>query len=111
MSTRKRNSKTLEEKYNMEDCQAIFIPPEEDTHQDHKKVSVIGKALTRKSKCSIIDYKTPHTLDHWTPNLFVDVEIQYRDKIKTKTISDLKKYGKSSRNIIETLDYILKRNK
>ena len=37
--------------------------------------------------------------------------IKYRDKIKTKTISDLKKYGKSSRNIIETLDYILKRNK
>ncbi len=95
--------KMIEEKYNMKDCQAIFIPPEEDTHQDHKKVSVIGKALTRKSKCSIIDYKTPHTLDHWTPNLFVDVEIQYRDKIKR-----LKKFESQQHQIYfkkNSLDY------
>jgi LmbE family N-acetylglucosaminyl deacetylase len=74
----------IESEYNMSDYQCIFIPPEEDTHQDHKKISVIGKALTRKSKCSIIDYKTPHTLDHWIPNLFVDVEYQgwYEEKIK-----------------------------
>ena len=67
---------------NTTEYQCIFIPPEEDTHQDHKKISVIGKSLTRKSKCSIIDYKTPHTLDHWIPNLFVDVKNQYEDKVK-----------------------------
>ena len=34
---------------------------------------MIGKSLTRKHKCGIIDYKTPHTLDHWVPNFFVDM--------------------------------------
>tara|TARA_Y100000361_G_C11038258_1_gene278471 strand:+ start:55 stop:744 length:690 start_codon:yes stop_codon:yes gene_type:complete len=63
----------IESKYDISEYDAIFIPPEEDTHQDHKKVSVIGKALTRKHKCGIIDYKTPHTLDHWIPNFFVDL--------------------------------------
>ena len=63
----------IESKYSISDYQAIFIPPEEDTHQDHKKVSVIGKSLTRKSKCGIVAYKTPHTLHHWVPNFFVDL--------------------------------------
>ena len=63
----------VESKYDMSEYQAIFIPPEEDTHQDHKRISMIGKSLTRKSKCGIIDYKTPHTLDHWTPNFFIDL--------------------------------------
>ena len=65
----------IESKYDISKYQAIFIPPEEDTHQDHKKISVIGKALTRKHKCGIIDYKTPHTLDHWVPNHFVDISV------------------------------------
>ena len=64
----------IEAKYDMSQYQAVFIPPEEDTHQDHKKISGIGKSLTRKHSCGIIDYKTPHTLDHWTPNFFVDLQ-------------------------------------
>ena len=65
--------KKIEDEYDMSEYQCVFIPPEEDTHQDHKKISVIGKSLTRKSRCGIIDYKTPHTLDHWIPNFFVDL--------------------------------------
>ena len=65
----------IENKYDMSKYQSVFIPPEEDTHQDHKKISIVGKALTRKHKCGIIDYKTPHTLDHWTPNHFVDIGV------------------------------------
>jgi len=37
--------------------------------------------------------------------------IKYSDKIKSNTINSLKKYGSSSKNIIETLNYILTRNK
>ena len=37
--------------------------------------------------------------------------IKYRDKIKSKIINDLKKYGKRSKDLQETLNYILIRNK
>jgi farnesyl diphosphate synthase len=37
--------------------------------------------------------------------------IKYADKIKSKIIKDLNKYGSSTNNLNETLDYILKRNK
>ena len=37
--------------------------------------------------------------------------IKYSSKIKSKIIQDLKKYGSSSKNINETLDYILTRKK
>ena len=37
--------------------------------------------------------------------------IKYSDKIKSKIINNLKKYGVSSKNISETLNYILTRNK
>ena len=37
--------------------------------------------------------------------------IKYKDKIKSKIIRVLKKYGKNSKNIIETLNYILSRSK
>ncbi len=37
--------------------------------------------------------------------------IKYSDKIKSNIINDLKKYGSSSKNIIETLNYILTRSK
>jgi LmbE family N-acetylglucosaminyl deacetylase len=72
----------VESKYDMKTYDAILIPPEEDTHQDHKKISVIGKSLTRKLKCTMIDYKTPHTLDHWIPNMFVDVSNHFDEKVK-----------------------------
>jgi farnesyl diphosphate synthase len=37
--------------------------------------------------------------------------VKYSDSIKSKIIKDLKKYGSSSNNINETLNYILTRNK
>ena len=37
--------------------------------------------------------------------------IIYGKKIKSKIINNLKKYGSNSKNINETLNYILKRNK
>ncbi len=37
--------------------------------------------------------------------------IKYSNKIKSNIISDLNKYGSKSKNINETLNYILNRNK
>ncbi|MDA9635113.1 polyprenyl synthetase family protein, partial [Candidatus Pelagibacter sp.] len=37
--------------------------------------------------------------------------IKYADKIKSKIIKDLNRYGSNNNNLNETLDYILKRNK
>ena len=37
--------------------------------------------------------------------------IKYSNKIKSNTINSLIKYGSSSKNIIETLNYILTRDK
>ncbi|MDA8922825.1 hypothetical protein N9I52_02125 [Acidimicrobiia bacterium] len=64
----------IEQQYDIEKYDAIMIPAI-DTHQDHKKINGVGMALTRKTKCGIIEYQTPHTLNVWTPNLFIDVGI------------------------------------
>jgi hypothetical protein len=31
--------------------------------------------LVRRSKCGIIQYKSPSTLDTWIPNLFIDIGV------------------------------------
>ena len=60
--------------------QAVFAPPQEDFHFEHRIVNSVGKALTRKRKVSFIEYNTPSTSHTWNPNLFVDVSAQYSDK-------------------------------
>lgn len=71
----------IETKYDMSRYDLILLPPDEDTHHDHKKINLVGMALTRKEKCGIVDYKTPSTLETWVPNCFVDVTDYIEDKI------------------------------
>jgi LmbE family N-acetylglucosaminyl deacetylase len=71
----------IENKFDMSQYDLILLPPDEDTHHDHKKINVVGMALTRKEKCGIIDYRTPSTLETWTPNYFVDITPYIDDKI------------------------------
>ena len=70
---------------------------------DYQGSSIIAGKKTKKDKkkgkatlISLLGYKNA---------------IKYNDKIKSKIINNLKKYGANSKNIIETLDYILMRNK
>lgn len=71
----------IENNFDIDLYQAVLIPAEFDTHQDHKKISDLGKALTRKSQCAIIEYKTPHTLNNWIPNLFISLdEISFNEE-------------------------------
>jgi LmbE family N-acetylglucosaminyl deacetylase len=71
----------IESKYKIDDYDCIFIPPKEDSHFEHRKISSVSYALVRRSKCGLINYRTPSTLDNWTPNLFVDLDFrELRDK-------------------------------
>ena len=70
---------------------------------DYRGTSKIAGKKTKKDKkkgkatlISLLGYKNT---------------IKYSDKIKSKIIKSLKKYGASSKNIEETLNYILTRNK
>jgi LmbE family N-acetylglucosaminyl deacetylase len=91
----------IESNHDISAYDIILLPPEEDTHHDHKKINVVGMALTRKEKCSIVDYKTPSTLDTWVPNYFVDINNHLEDKI-----TQLKKFKTQSKHLYFTDDVI-----
>ena len=61
------------------DC--IFIPTYIDSHFEHKIVNNIAPALARNKPLSIIEYRTPSTLDDWTPNLFSEITHYYLTKV------------------------------
>ena len=66
----------LENKFNISDYDCIISTSNNDSHFEHKIVSNLPYALTRRSRCGIIYYKSPSTLDIWTPNFFVDLNVQ-----------------------------------
>jgi len=72
----------LEKVYDLSKYDAIFLPPELDTHYEHKLVNNIGMAMTRSIPVSVIQYRSASTLDTWIPNMFVNVAISATDKIK-----------------------------
>ncbi len=63
----------LEKTFNLSLYDAIFLPSNQDTHYEHRFVHGIGMALTRSTPISIIEYKSPSTLDSWVPNMFVEI--------------------------------------
>lgn len=64
-------------KYNY-DC--IMTTSEYDSHFEHVLVSSFAAPLARVKPYSIIQYKSPSTLDKWTPNLFVSLGDVYQVK-------------------------------
>tara|TARA_Y100000593_G_C4287290_1_gene326234 strand:+ start:522 stop:1211 length:690 start_codon:yes stop_codon:yes gene_type:complete len=63
----------LENKFDISSYGCIITTSPSDSHFEHKMVSDLTYPLVRRSKCGIIQYKSPSTLDNWTPNLFVDL--------------------------------------
>lgn len=61
--------------------EAIFTPSEFDSQFEHVIVSHIGLALARYKQISLIQYKSTSTQPEWTPNLFVDINEFYKQKI------------------------------
>jgi len=72
----------LEITFKISNYDAIFLPSSQDTHYEHRFVNGIGMALTRSSPISIIEYKSPSTLDSWIPNMFVEIGDYADEKIK-----------------------------
>ena len=71
----------LENKFDISSYDCIFTPSPLDSHFEHRMVSDFTYALVRRSKCGIIQYKSPSTLDTWIPNFFVDIGvIESRDE-------------------------------
>lgn len=63
----------IETKYDINSYDCIFTPPNFESHFEHRFVSNFSNALVRVSKCGIVSYRTPSTLDTWIPNLFVNL--------------------------------------
>ena len=71
----------LENKFDISSYDCIITPSSTDSHFEHRIVSNFSHALIRRSKCSLIQYKSPSTLEHWIPNFFVDIsDIQNRNQ-------------------------------
>ena len=68
------------------DC--IMTTSEYDSHFEHVLISSFAAPLARVNPYSIIQYRSPSTLDKWTPNLFVSLKEFYY--IKKKMLNEFK---------------------
>ena len=68
------------------DC--IMTTTQVDSHFEHVLISSFAAPLARVTPYSIIQYKSPSTLDKWTPNLFVSLGDFYY--IKKKMLQEFK---------------------
>lgn len=67
-------------KKNTYDC--IMVPSEHDSHHEHIFVSKLAAPLARIIPLSIVQYRSPSTLESWTPNCFVSISNYYSTKLK-----------------------------
>ena len=59
----------------------IATTPQQDSHFEHRMINNLGPALCRRDPVSLVEYRTPSTLNHWIPNYFVGLsEMEYRFK-------------------------------
>tara|TARA_Y100000401_G_scaffold117034_1_gene124405 strand:+ start:907 stop:1554 length:648 start_codon:yes stop_codon:yes gene_type:complete len=61
----------------------MCIPTAEDSMFEHRFVNGFGAALCRFSPISIIEYHTFSSLNSWQPNLFVDIQSIYQNKLSS----------------------------
>lgn len=52
---------------------AIFVPPEKDTNQEHRFISKACKSSLRNKSTILFEYQTPSTTHNWSPNFWVDI--------------------------------------
>ena len=52
----------------------IVTTPQEDSHFEHRMINHLGPALCRRDSKTLIEYRTPSTLNHWIPNHFEPLE-------------------------------------
>jgi len=71
----------IEDNYNISAYDCILSLPKHDSHFEHRMVNHIAYALVRGSKCGIVTYRTPSTLEEWIPNFHVNVDNEINEKI------------------------------
>jgi LmbE family N-acetylglucosaminyl deacetylase len=59
----------------------VVTTAHEDSHFEHRIINNLGSALCRRSPLTLVEFRSPSTLNHWIPNHFVNLtEKQYNKK-------------------------------
>jgi len=74
---------------------AIFVPPEQDTNQEHRIISQICRTSLRDKPCALIEYWTPSTTHEWSPNVWLDIDENFQQKKQLLLSSFKSQLGKS----------------
>ncbi len=74
--------KFLDQYFNSNFFDAIFIPSENDTNQEHRLISQICKSSLRNKSTVLFEYQTPSTTHDWIPNFWLSIEPSLEDKKK-----------------------------
>ena len=61
----------------------VVTAAQEDSHFEHRMVNNLGPALCRRNPLTLVEYRTPSTLNHWVPNHFVALSEYELDTKKT----------------------------
>lgn len=60
----------------------VAIPPEGDTHQDHRAVRAAALSALRRSPVSIVEYESPSAPIGWAPDFFVPLPEEAVDAVE-----------------------------
>jgi N-acetylglucosamine malate deacetylase 1 len=60
---------------------ALFVPSGDDSHYEHRLVNDTSMALVRNKPISVFEYRTSSSLHSWMPDLFIDIDSYYAEKI------------------------------
>lgn len=80
----------------------IYVPPLDDNHFEHRKISEAARAATRGLPITLIEYYTPSTRSTWVPNMFSDIEgfLYEKDSLLNKCFgSQQERFYFSEKNI------------
>ena len=67
---------------NLNGADTIVTTPNLDSHFEHQLINNIGPAVCRRSPITLVEYRTPSTLNHWIPNYFVGLSKKQYNKKK-----------------------------
>ena len=60
----------------------VVTAPQQDSHFEHRMINNLGPALCRRSPITLVEYRTPSTLDSWSPNTFTNITEYFNEKQK-----------------------------
>ncbi|UKH48355.1 glucosaminyl deacetylase [Arthrobacter phage Lilmac1015] len=60
----------------------VAIPPEGDTHQDHRAVRAAALSALRRSPISIVEYESPSAPPGWAPDFYVPISAAAVDAVE-----------------------------